>query len=35
MKDVAGLDAKRLVAGGRGTFGRVERVTLRAAPHRN
>ena len=35
MKDVAGLDAKRLVAGGRGTFGRVEHVTLRAVPHRN
>jgi glycolate oxidase len=33
MKDVAGLDAKRLIAGGRGAFGRVERVTLRAAPH--
>jgi glycolate oxidase len=33
MKDVAGLDAKRLVAGGRGAFGRVERVTLRAVPH--
>jgi glycolate oxidase len=32
MKDVAGLDAKRLIAGGRGAFGRVERVTLRAAP---
>ena len=34
MKDVAGLDAKRLVAGGRGTFGRVVRVTLRAVPLR-
>lgn len=34
MKDVAGLDAKRLVAGGRGAFGRVERVILRAMPHR-
>jgi glycolate oxidase len=34
MKDVAGLDAKRLIAGGRGTFGRVERATLRAVPHR-
>ena len=34
MKDVAGLDAKRLVAGGRGAFGRVERATLRAMPHR-
>jgi glycolate oxidase len=32
MKDVAGLDAKRLVAGGHGAFGRVERVTLRAVP---
>ena len=27
MKDVAGLDAKRLIAGGRGAFGRVQRVT--------
>jgi FAD/FMN-containing dehydrogenase len=35
MKDVAGLDAKRLVAGGRGAFGRVERATLRAVPHRH
>jgi FAD/FMN-containing dehydrogenase len=35
MKDVAGLDAKRLVAGGRGIFGRVERVTLRAMPQRS
>ncbi len=34
MKDVAGLDAKRLIAGGRGTFGRLKRVTLRAVPHR-
>jgi glycolate dehydrogenase FAD-linked subunit len=34
MKDVAGLDAKRLIAGGRGAFGRVERATLRAVPHR-
>jgi glycolate oxidase len=34
MKDVAGLDAKRLVAGGHGTFGRVERVTLKAVPRR-
>ena len=34
MKDVAGLDAKRLVAGGRGAFGRIERATLRAVPHR-
>jgi glycolate oxidase len=33
MKDVAGLDAKRLIAGGRGAFGRVERVTLRTVPH--
>ena len=33
MKDVAGLDAKRLIAGGRGAFGRVERATLRAVPH--
>ncbi len=35
MKDVAGLDAKRLIAGGRGAFGRVQRVTLRAVPHRS
>jgi glycolate oxidase len=35
MKDVAGLDAKRLVAGGRGAFGRVEQVTLRAVPRRD
>jgi glycolate dehydrogenase FAD-linked subunit len=35
MKDVAGLDAKRLVAGGRGAFGRVERATLRAIPQRD
>ncbi|MGE0783542.1 FAD-linked oxidase C-terminal domain-containing protein [Mycolicibacterium sp.] len=35
MKDVAGLDAKRLIAGGRGAFGRVERVSLRATPHRS
>ena len=34
MKDVAGLDAKRLIAGGRGAFGRVQRVTLRAVPRR-
>ena len=34
MKDVAGLDAKRLIAGGSAAFGRVERATLRAAPHR-
>jgi glycolate oxidase len=34
MKDVAGLDAKRLIAGGRGAFGRMRRVTLRAVPHR-
>jgi hypothetical protein len=32
MKDVAGLDVKRLIAGGHGAFGRVERVTLRATP---
>jgi len=32
LKDVAGLDAKRLVAGGRRAFGRAERVTLRAVP---
>ena len=32
MKDVAGLDVKRLVAGGHGAFGRVERATLRATP---
>jgi glycolate oxidase len=35
MKDVAGLDAKRLIAGGRGALGRVERVTLRAVPNRS
>ena len=35
MKDVAGLDAKRLIAGGRGAFGRVKRVTLKAVPHRS
>jgi glycolate dehydrogenase FAD-linked subunit len=35
MKDVAGLDAKRLVAGGRGAFGRVERAILRAMPGRH
>jgi glycolate oxidase len=35
MKDVAGLDAKRLVAGGSGVFGRVKGVTLRAVPRRN
>ena len=35
MKDVAGLDAKRLIAGGRGTFGRVERAVLRAVPTRS
>jgi glycolate oxidase len=34
MKDVAGLDAKRLVAGGRRAFGEVSRVTLKAAPRR-
>ena len=32
MKDVAGLDAKRLVAGGGGAFGRVTQVTLKAVP---
>jgi glycolate oxidase len=36
VKDVAGLDAKRLVAGGRGTFGTVERAIFRALPrHRS
>ena len=35
MKDVAGLDAKRLVAGGRGAFGRIERAILRAMPSRH
>lgn len=35
MKDVAGLDAKRLIAGGRGTYGRVDRVTLKAVPGHN
>ena len=35
MKDVAGLDVKRLVAGGRGAFGRIERAVLRAMPHRH
>jgi glycolate oxidase len=35
IKDVAGLDAKRLIAGGRGAFGRVQRVILRANPHRS
>jgi len=35
MKDVAGLDVKRLIAGGHGAFGRVERVTLRATPRRH
>jgi glycolate oxidase len=34
MKDVAGLDAKRLIAGGGGVFGRLTRVTLRAVPQR-
>jgi glycolate oxidase len=34
MKDVAGLDVKRLIAGGVGTFGRLRRVTLRAVPRR-
>jgi FAD/FMN-containing dehydrogenase len=32
VKDVAGLDAKRLLAGGRGRFGRVERAVFRAFP---
>jgi glycolate dehydrogenase FAD-linked subunit len=32
MKDVAGLDAKRLIAGGAGAFGRLTRVVLRALP---
>lgn len=32
MKDVAGLDAKRLVAGGRGSFGRVRRAAFRMFP---
>jgi glycolate oxidase len=32
VKDVAGLDLKRLVAGGRGGFGRVTRATLRVRP---
>jgi FAD/FMN-containing dehydrogenase len=32
IKDVAGLDAKRLLAGGRGRFGRVERAVFRAFP---
>lgn len=34
MKDVAGLDAKRLLAGGRRAFGEVSRVTLKATPRR-
>jgi glycolate oxidase len=34
VKDVAGLDAKRLIAGGNGAFGRLTRVTLRAVPQR-
>jgi glycolate oxidase len=34
MKDVAGLDVKRLLAGGRRAFGEVSRVTLKAAPRR-
>jgi len=34
MKDVAGLDAKRLIAGGNGAFGRLTRATLRAVPQR-
>jgi FAD/FMN-containing dehydrogenase len=32
MKDVAGLDAKRLIAGGRGAFGHIESAILRAMP---
>jgi glycolate oxidase len=32
VKDVAGLDLKRLAAGGRGAFGRIERATLRVLP---
>jgi FAD/FMN-containing dehydrogenase len=32
VKDVAGLDAKRLLAGGRGAFGRVVAATLRTLP---
>jgi glycolate oxidase len=32
VKDVAGLDLKRLVAGGGGAFGRVTRATLRVRP---
>ena len=34
VKDVAGLDAKRLLAGGEGRFGRVERATFRVLPGR-
>jgi glycolate oxidase len=34
MKDVAGLDAKRLVAGGAGEVGRLTRAVLRAIPQR-
>ena len=32
VKDVAGLDLKRLVAGGEGAFGRVRRATFKVAP---
>lgn len=32
VKDVAGLDLKRLVAGGAGAFGRVRRATFKVAP---
>jgi glycolate oxidase len=32
VKDVAGLDAKRLLAGSGGVFGRIERATFRASP---
>jgi glycolate oxidase len=35
VKDVAGLDAKRLLAGGRGGYGRVERATFRVVPGRS
>ena len=34
VKDVAGLDAKRLLAGAEGGFGRVEAATLRVTPAR-
>src|SRR5258708_2598860 len=32
VKDVAGLDLKRLVAGGRGAFGRVRRAVFKIGP---